>query len=288
MIKARYYERLDNNQVKCLLCPNYCVIDKNCRGVCKARSNKEKDLFSDVYGKISSLTLDPIEKKPLYRFYPGTTVLSFGSYGCNFSCSFCQNYEISQTIPQDYKKIADYEPCNIAEMAISLKDKNCIGVAYTYNEPITNYEFVLDTARIVNQYDLKNVIVTNGYINKEPLLELIPYIDAFNIDLKDFNNNIYRKIGGNLELVKQNIDNIYKYCHLEVTTPIIPNENDKQDEIDALAKWLASVDKSIPLHLTRFFPRYRYLKYAPTSVSVLNELAEVARQHLKYVYVGNV
>ena len=231
------------------------------------------------------MALDPIEKKPLARFMPGSRILSVGSYGCNLSCSFCQNHGISMAA-EDPDSIY-VPPPELLLKASEMKGRGNIGVAYTYNEPLVGYEYVHDSAELVHQKGMKNVLVTNGYICEEPLLQLLRYIDAMNIDLKGFSDSFYRRIHGDLETVKRTIGLAAERCHVEVTTMIIPGENDTADEMRALSAWLAGIDRELPLHITRFFPRYRYKNRGATPHETVFMLAEVAKQHLSYVYTGN-
>ena len=240
------------------------------------------------YGAVSSLALDPIEKKPLYRFYPGSTIVSLGGFGCNLRCPFCQNCEISHEYDHDLNDVRTLSPDEVVALAKQTVANDNIGVAYTYNEPLVGYEFVSDCARLVHQAGLKNVLVTNGYIDHDPLVELLPVIDAMNIDLKGFSERFYRKLGGSLTPVKEAIELAYTTCHLEVTTLVIPDENDSAEEMEALSSWLGALDPSIPLHLSRFFPRYRYADREPTPLGTLSDLRKIAQEHLQYVSVGNV
>lgn len=272
--------------IKCGICPHDCVIAEGQKGFCGARSNQGKQIVADNYGIITSIALDPIEKKPLRRFMPGNNVLSVGSYGCNLRCSFCQNYSISmETANKNYLTIT---PAQLVEKALELLSAGNIGLAYTYNEPLIGYEFVMDCARLAKESGLKNVVVTNGYINPKPLQELLPYIDALNIDLKGFTADFYRQLGGDLEAVKKSIALAAAAAHTEVTTLIIPGKNDDAKTMAAQAQWLAQVDCELPLHITRFFPAYQMSYEKPTPVATLQNLAGIAGRYLKYVYVGNV
>lgn len=232
-------------------------------------------------------SLDPIEKKPLYRFYPGSKILSVGSYGCNLTCSFCQNHSISM-VREEETDIITLTPQELANKALELKKYGNIGIAFTYNEPLIGYEYVIDTAMLLRERDMKTVVVTNGSVTKEIAEELLSYVDALNIDLKGFTKEYYRKIGGDLETVKNFIELAAKECHIELTTLIIPNENDSIDEIRQLSRWIASVDDNIPLHVTRFFPRWKMTDRDATDVNKIFELTSIAREYLKYVYEGNV
>ena len=283
---AEYWISEEKNIVRCKLCPHGCRIGQGKIGLCGIRQNQNGKLISTGYGQISSIALDPIEKKPLYMFHPGKRILSIGSYGCNFHCPFCQNYEISIEYEERLNFSRQMTPKNIVDCALETQKDGNIGVAYTYNEPLINYEFVRDASRIINDAGLDNVLVTNGYINKKPLEALLPVINAMNIDLKSFSNNFYKKIGGDLDTVKNTIKISHKSCHIEVTTLVIPNEN--EDTIEDIAKWLAAIDPEIPLHLSRFFPRYRYNDKTPTSHETIFRLRDMAKVYLKNVFVGNI
>jgi len=274
------------SKVKCKICPHQCHIDENEIGFCRARSNKKGVITAINYGLITSISMDPIEKKPLYRFLPGSQILSVGSFGCNLRCSFCQNYQISMAGIKDIQT-RKVSPQELVSQALELKDQGNIGIAYTYNEPLVGYEYVRDCAVLARQKGLKNVLVTNGYVCAEPLKEILPYIDALNIDLKGFTEEFYHKVSGDLETVKRSIKLASKNNHIEVTTLIIPGENDSEDEIRKMSQWLASIRPDIPLHLSRFFPCYKMTDRNPTEVASVYALAEIARESLDYVYVGN-
>lgn len=231
------------------------------------------------------MALDPIEKKPLRRFRPGSVILSVGSFGCNLRCPFCQNAEIAaagEEIPT-----RDCPPEALVQEALRLRSRGSIGVAYTYNEPLVGYEYVRDCAALVHEAGMVNVLVTNGTIAEEPWRALLPLIDAVNIDLKGFTERWYRTLGGDLETVKRSIALAAGCCHVEVTTLIVPGENDSEDEMRALSSWLASVDADISLHVSRFFPRHRMTDRPPTPVETVYRLAEAARENLRHVYTGN-
>jgi pyruvate formate lyase activating enzyme len=248
--------------------------------------NQEGKIISLNYGQLVSLALDPIEKKPLARFMPGSYVLSLGSFGCNMHCGFCQNYAISQMGASDLDSTY-YSPEDIVIMAQRSKEQGNVGVAFTYNEPMIGYEYVRDTAKLVKEAGMVNVVVTNGCVEQPILAEVLPYIDAFNVDLKSFNPDFYKRMGGDLDMVKQFIATAAAKSHVEVTTLIIPGENDSVEEMTVLAKWLAQVDTDLTLHVTRFFPRYKMLDKDPTSVEQVYKLAEVANKYLDNVYTGN-
>lgn len=274
------------SKIECNVCHHHCKLSENQIGLCKARSNINEKVVPVNYGEITSIALDPIEKKPLRHFYPGSMILSVGSFGCNLKCSFCQNHEISMTGKNDI--ITQYvTPENLTKVALDSIPLGNIGIAYTYNEPLIGYEYVRDCAMLAKKNKLKNVVVTNGCFNEEILNEILPYIDAFNIDLKGFNYEFYKKIGGDFDTVKNFIKAAHKQAHIEITTLIIPDENDSEEEIINLSDFLASIDKEIPLHISRFFPCYEMKDKKPTDIKKVYELAKIARMKLKYVYEGN-
>jgi len=283
-IEARYYEKLKDGRVKCLLCPHKCIIAEGKTGYCRVRRNVEGTLYTEIYGRVSSIAMDPIEKKPLYHFFPGSDILSIGTVGCSFRCQFCQNYTISQEPdhPTDY-----YSPVELVSLAHRYKS---IGVAYTYTEPLIWFEYVYDCSKLAREKGLKNVFVTNGYINPEPLEELIPVSDAYNIDLKSFSEDFYRKLtGGTLKPVLETIERIgsEQRIMLEVTTLVIPGYNDSDDEIRMIAGFLASINDKISYHLSAYYPMYKFTA-PPTSYSTLSRLKKIAEEKLPYVYLGNV
>ena len=273
-------------KAQCNICPHRCVIEEGHTGFCNARANRGGHIVDDNYGKITSVALDPIEKKPLYRFFPGSRILSVGSYGCNLRCPFCQNYEISMCRGEDAHTVST-APETLVDKALELKAERNIGIAFTYNEPLIGYEFVRDCAALAQEKSLMTVLVTNGYINEAPLTDLLPLVDAMNVDLKGFTEAYYRKLSGCLEPVKRAIELATKSCHVEVTTLIVPGENDSPEEIRELSTWLAGVGEDIPLHISRFFPRYRMTDRDATNVAYIYNLADIAREKLRYVYTGN-
>ncbi|MFA9422431.1 MAG: AmmeMemoRadiSam system radical SAM enzyme [Sedimentibacter sp.] len=274
------------SKVVCNLCPHHCNLSDGQIGLCKARSNEKGHIVSINYGILTSIALDPIEKKPLRNFYPGKKILSVGSFGCNLKCPFCQNNEISfaskETASGRFVK-----PEDLIHAAIDLIPRGNIGIAYTYNEPFVGYEYVTDCALLARENNLKNVVVTNGCFCKEIIRDLLPLIDAFNIDLKGFTEEFYGRIGGNLETVKQFIALAAEFSHVEVTTLIIPDENDSEEEIRNISKFIASINPRIPLHLSRFFPCYEMKNKTSTDVNKVYYLADIARESLRYVYEGN-
>lgn len=281
MKEALYYKRLEDRNLKCLLCPQGCVIAEGKVGICRVRKNTGGVLYSLIYAEVASVANDPIEKKPLYHFYPGSHILSFGTYGCNLSCGFCQNWQISQsTAPTQ-----SMTPQAAVELA---RQSQSLGIAYTYNEPFIWFEYVLDTARLAKAVGLKNVLVTNGEVNREPLLELLPYIDAMNIDLKSINESFYRKYcRGKLSPVLDTIKTAHGQCHIEITNLIIPGLNDSQEEIGQLVDWVASLSVDIPLHFSRYFPQHKFTE-PPTPTDTLFWARKLATDKLKYVYIGNL
>ncbi|MCF6331822.1 MAG: AmmeMemoRadiSam system radical SAM enzyme [Draconibacterium sp.] len=288
MQEALFYSKLGNNKVRCELCPWFCQLNSGQTGICKVRTNEKGKLITLVYNKVAALGTDPIEKKPLYHFHPGKNILSLGEVGCNLHCSFCQNHRVSQCFADEFKGFHNITSEKIVSEA--LKTWNNIGVAYTYNEPLTFYEFLLDTAKFAKQAGLKNVVVSNGYINEGPLNRLLHFIDAFNIDLKAFSNEFYKKqTSGKLGPVLQSLKIIAKSkIHLEITNLVIPDLNDDEKQFGTMVEWIAlELGNYTPLHLSRYFPQHK-LQQAPTSIKKLEVLYNIAKQHLEHVYLGNV
>ncbi len=285
-----------NCSAVCPVCPHRCRIAEGKTGRCRARGTRDGSVVPLNYGLVTSLALDPIEKKPLARFYPGSRILSVGSYGCSLNCPFCQNWEISMSDGQEFRHGRRAEdnyvsPEALADMAEHLRPQRNIGVAFTYNEPLISYEYVMDTARLLREKDLKVVLVTNGCVNDEIADTVLPLTDALNIDLKSFQDDVYRNIlGGNLAAVKNFIAKAAEQCHVELTSLIVPGMNDSEEEIRAMTQWIASLPhgEEIPLHITRFFPRYRMQDRNPTEKAAILKLVEIARQQLKYVFPGNI
>ncbi|TFB09302.1 AmmeMemoRadiSam system radical SAM enzyme [Candidatus Atribacteria bacterium MT.SAG.1] len=286
MKEAMFYELIDKEKgiIKCLLCPKECLIKKGQVGFCRSRKNINNKLHSLIYSKVSSCGFDPIEKKPLYHFYPGTSVLSLGTVGCSFTCSFCQNWTISQGSIENVS-VEELSPERAVQLTI---DNNSPGIAYTYSEPLIWYEYVLDTARLAKKNNLKNILVTNGFINREPLIKLLPFIDAMNIDLKSFRNSFYKKYSqGSLSPVLRTIELSKEYCHIEITNLIIPGLNDSEEEIKEMVDWISSLSEDIPLHFSRYFPCYK-MDISATPISTLYKARDIAQKKLKYVYIGNI
>jgi pyruvate formate lyase activating enzyme len=268
----------------CFLCPHFCHISEGQLGLCKTRKNINNVLIANNYGKVASAAVDPIEKKPLYHYKPGSKILSFGTYGCNMRCAFCQNYSISQQeVETDY-----FEPDDV--LALMGRVSDSIGVAFTYNEPFMWYEFMYDTAKKIKEKDKSKVvvIVSNGYVNPEPLEAILPYVDALNIDLKTYLDKTYRKLcGATLDPVLRTIEAASRKSHVEVTTLMVTGENDSIEETIDIAKFLSAIDKNIPLHLSRYFPRYKMTSEA-TDINLIKRARDAAKEYLKFVYIGNI
>lgn len=265
---------------------HHCELDREQTGFCRARKNTGERIIPVNYGKITSLALDPIEKKPLAMFRPGTMILSAGSFGCNLRCPFCQNHEISMA-GEGESEAAYIEPGELAARAQALRPRGNIGVAYTYNEPLVGWEYVRDTARFIRAAGMKNVIVTNASVTDPVLDEILPLTDAMNIDLKGFTDQYYAKLGGDLGTVRHFIQRAAEACHVELTTLIVPGENDSEQEIKELASWVGGISSDIPLHITRFFPRWKMTDRGATDIRTVYSLAETARKSLKHVFIGN-
>jgi len=283
--EALYYEQLDEGRVWCHLCPQNCKISPERHGICRARQNIEGKLYTLNYGKVTSGGVDPIEKKPLYHYYPGTNIFSVGTFGCNFRCGFCQNWEIAHG---DSPPTREVTPETLVEIALEAQKRSgSIGIAYTYSEPLIWYEFVYDTAKIAQQKGLKNVLVTNGFVQKEPLLELLPFVDAMNIDVKAFTDDFYRKTcSGRLEPVLKTVELAQQSCHVEITNLVVPGMNDSDQEIIGLVDWIASIDPGIPLHFSRYFPQYEF-DLPSTPLETMIRVFKLASSKLQYVYIGN-
>ena len=288
MKEAQFYTIAENQTVSCELCPWQCILKTGQTGNCKVRSNENGTLVTHVYNKTAALGIDPIEKKPLYHFYPGKSILSIGEVGCNLHCSFCQNHLISQCCAEDFTGFHEITSGELVAKALKMPQN--IGIAYTYNEPFTFYEFMFDTAQLAHEKGLKNVVVSNGYANPEPLQKILPFTDAFNIDLKAFNDEFYRKqANGKLAPVLETLKIIAKSAaHLEITNLVIPGLNDDETEFEKMTQWIsAELGNEIPLHLSRYFPQYK-MDTPVTPLKKLEKLYALAKNHLQYVYLGNV
>lgn len=266
---------------KCGICPHFCVIGDNFKGICSGRQLINGSIYSSNYGLVSSLSVDPVEKKPLYHFHPSEKILSAGTFGCNMKCFFCQNWQISQTMPSTLREV---QPEDLVNAALS---DGIPMIAFTYSEPVVWYDYVYDCAVIAKEKKIKTVMVSNGFINEKPLEKLSPLIDAWNIDLKAFTDKSYQKLGGKLDVVKNTITFLLRKTHLELTTLVVPGFNDSFSELTEMAEWIASLDENIPWHLSRYFPAYKS-SAPPTGEKYLNEVYDKFSSVLNYVYLGNV
>ncbi len=286
-MKEALYWKKEKGKIRCELCPQNCLISEGKVGFCGVRKNIKGKLISLVYAKPCSINLDPIEKKPLYHFLPGEAALSIGTIGCNFACKFCQNWEISKAKPN----ISNFRIVNSEEIIKITKENNAKIIAYTYTEPTIFYEYMLDIAKLAKKEGIKNVIVSNGFIQEEPLKELVKYIDGANIDLKAFDDNFYKKYcSGKLKPVLKTLkilknNNVW----LEITNLIIPGLNDDIEQIEQMCKWISKeLGKDVPLHFSRFFPMYKMDHIESTPTKTLEKAAKIAKKYLNYVYIGNV
>lgn len=284
MREAMFYERDGSGKTFCRLCPKLCNIREGKTGFCRVRKNEEGTLYTLNFGKCTAVAVDPIEKKPLYHFYPGHDILSLGTFGCNLRCGFCQNWQIAHGDPDS----RELSPRQVVELAVKYASAgDCVGVAYTYSEPFMWYEFVYETARELRERGLKNVLVTNGYVNPEPLEELLPYIDAMNIDVKAFTDDFYKsQCVGMLKPVLRTVEMSVSRCHVEITTLLVTGLNDLEEEIRKLVDWVAGLEPSPPLHFSRYFPNYK-MEREPTPLRTLEKAREIAMEKLDYVYIGN-
>lgn len=279
---AEYYDKLEHSAVSCRLCPHKCVIREGEKGRCGVRENLKGQLIATTYGRVSAYGVDPIEKKPLFHFYPGKKIASFGSYGCNFKCQFCQNYQISQQICVSVQTTVQ------SLIKKAMDDPDSIGIAATYNEPTIQFEFLMDLFELNRKCRKKNVMVTNGYIEPAPLAELSTLVDAFNVDLKGFTEKFYHDVcGGRLKPVLETIEYLYDRSHLELTLLLIPGLNDDEGQLKAMFKTISDISPDIPLHISRYFPNYQL--YIPeTDVEKLKNTVAMAKEQLNFVYLGNV
>ncbi len=281
-VPAKYSVKEKDNRVRCVLCPYNCLISEGHRGVCGIRSNDHGVLIAETYNTVSAMHLDPIEKKPLYHFYPGSSILSVGTIGCSFNCMFCQNWELVEgevpTHEMTKEQLYDYA-----------KQMDSIGLAYTYNEPLIWFEFVEDTAKFFREKGMANILVTNGFINPGPLEDIVPLIDAMNVDLKAIDDDFYKRLcKGKLDPVKHTIEYaLKKGVHVELTNLLVTGYNTSEDQIKKLVDYVASLGKDTILHFSRYFPSYK-LDAPPTPLGVLEFAYTYASRNLNYVYVGNV
>ncbi|HHE36723.1 MAG TPA: AmmeMemoRadiSam system radical SAM enzyme [Candidatus Woesearchaeota archaeon] len=289
MKEALYYKKLDRNITKCELCPRFCIIKPGERGLCGVRQNIKGKLFSLVYNRPCAMHTDPIEKKPLYHFMPGAKAFSIATIGCNFFCGFCQNWQISRADANNIEKhYAEVRPEKVVELC---KEKNCGIISYTYTEPTIFYEYMLDIARLATEQNIKNTIVSNGYINEKPLRELCKVLDGANIDLKAFTNEFYKEVcKGTLEPVLRSLRILKEEgVWLELTNLVVPGLNDDFDKIEEMCKWIAKeLGRDVPLHFSRFHPDYVMTEGEPTPLESLEKAKGIAEKYLDYVYLGNI
>ena len=287
-IEAKHYNKIQNNKIKCTLCPHECILSVNKVGICKTRKNIDGQLFTLAYSNPIAISVDPIEKKPLYHFYPSSNTFSIATAGCNLSCKNCQNSNISQISPTDTNNY-NLSPEHIVQMAIK---KNCKSISYTYTDPIVFYEYTLETSKLAHANGLENTIISAGFINQKPLLELIPFIDAANIDIKSFSDDLYKKINNaRLEPVLETLKTLNKSnVWLEITYLLIPEVNDNTEMLNNLCQWLADNEfKNVPLHFSKFYPTYKMTDKKETTLKELQKAETIAKQHgIKYVYIGNI
>lgn len=277
--------------VKCIMCPHECFLEEGKLGICGVRTFARGTTGSLNYGKATSLALDPIEKKPLARFHPKTKILSYGSYGCNIHCSFCQNNHIAMARADNPPPVRDITPEELIGTALSLKSKGNIGIAHTYNEPYVGWEFLQNAGKLAHENKLLNVVITNGYVSPGIWQESLSFIDALNVDLKCFSEEGYKRIGAprGLGVVKNSIESAYNAgVHVEVTTLVVPGFSDNEQEFARECQWIASIDPDIPLHISRFFPCYKETHKKPTDMAILDRLFGIAKKNLRHVFIGNV
>ena len=289
LYEAEYYEKREGTVVQCKLCPRNCVIQNNTLGNCKARKNIEGKLYALGYNRFTSVHADPIEKKPIYHYKPGTMTMSFGTAGCNLHCAHCQNWEISQ-ISAESNNLMTVTPKNAIDL---VRKSSCETIAYTYNEPLINWEWIRDTGKLAHAHGYGNILVSNGLINEKPLTEILPLIDAANIDIKAFTQDFYRDVTGfpGLNFIKDNVITMFQAeVHVELTMLLIPTLNDSKDEIKAFAEWVKdSLDSRVPVHFSRFYPHYKMQHLPPTPVETVINARSIAEEvGLKYVFTGNL
>ena len=281
--EAMYWEKADGGRVHCLLCPHGCRIAESQLGLCRVRQNVEGSLRSLNYGRVSSVHWDPIEKKPLFHFHPGSLILSLGTIGCNLACSFCQNW----TFSQEQAGTQRMPPEQAVRLALS--EAGNIGISYTYNEPFIWYEFVIEAAQLAKEAGLKNVLVTNGYVNEDPLRQMLPYVDAMNVDIKAMSDSFYRELcRARAEPPRRTVEIAKEAgCLVEVTNLVIPDWNDSEEALTSFIDWAAGVDPEMPVHFSRYHPDYK-LTEPPTPAETLLRARDLAREKLRYVYLGNL
>jgi len=285
--EACLYEKTDNKAVNCFLCNHNCRISESEYGICRVRKNEEGTLYSLSYANPVACNIDPIEKKPLNHFYPGSLSYSIAGAGCNFKCGFCQNWQISQA---NIDEISEAEIVLPEQVVYKAKENNCLSISYTYTEPTIFFEYAYDIAKLAKEEGLKNVFVSNGYMSLKAIDKISPYLDAINIDLKSFSREFYRRnCSACLDPVLESIKCFKKKdIWVEITTLVIPNENDSEKELCDIAGFIASVGSEIPWHISRFHPDYKFLDYEPTPIETLKKAFDIAKKSgLKYVYLGN-
>ena len=284
--QARFYSK-EGDHIRCLLCPRRCLLREGQAGLCGVRRVVEGELYTENYALCAALNWDPVEKKPLYHFYPGRQILSLGTYGCNLNCTFCQNWSLARGKPgSDALEITPAQVLSMLQREGSPAE--AVGAAYTYNEPIVWYEYILDTARLLHEKGYHNVLVTNGFISPGALQELLPFIDALNIDVKAFSDDFYeRYCRGMRRPVLETVELAAAATHVEVTCLLIPTLNDSPGELEQLTEWLAGISPDLPLHFSRYFPQYR-MDLPPTPLETMKMAREIARRKMRYVYLGNV
>lgn len=275
-----------SDRVICDLCPHACSLGQGQIGWCGARQAQDGQIKPLNYGKVTALALDPIEKKPLAYYYPGSQILSVGSFGCNMACPFCQNHHIARR-RQEEVRLYDLPPDTLVALALEEEARGNIGIAFTYNEPLIAFEYLLDTAILAQEEGLKMVVVTNGQINEAYLKQLLPYISAWNIDLKAFSEEGYKKLGGDFKTTLRTIELAQASAHVEVTSLVVPGISDDPDQMEAQVKFLADLDPDLPLHLSRYFPSYQY-KAPATDLNLMKDLYALARRYLNRVRLGNM
>jgi len=282
MVEAKHWRRLDDGRVLCELCPRACRIPEAGSGACRGRTNREGVLYADNFGRCVSVAMDPIEKKPLHHVCPGRSVLSVACNCCNLECDWCQNWSISQ----ETARTTEIPPEQLVAMA---RESGSFGIAYTYTEPLVWFEYLLEAGALAHENGLLNILVTNGVLNEEPMRELLPFVDAMNVDLKSMRREFYTRychVDG-AEAVRRTIRLASETCHVEVTNLVIPGLNDSDEDLRGLVEFVAEIDPAIPVHFSRYFPAYK-MRVDPTPVATLTRAAEIARERLHYVYVGNV
>lgn len=285
MQEALYYETKETG-VRCVLCPQYCRLKKGETGLCGVRVEQDGSLQTLNYGVCAAMAVDPVEKKPLYHFYPGREVFSVGTLGCNLGCGFCQNWHL---IRKDSRvETIQMQAAQLVSLLERYRERKPVGIAYTYSEPGMWYEYVLDCAQLAREKGYKNVMVTNGFLNEEPLRRMLPYIDALNIDVKAFRDEYYREhCKGRLKPVLRYVEIAAERAHVELTYLVVPTLNDNEEEISRFTDWVAGINPAIPVHFSRYYPQHEF-RLPPTPVEVMESVRQIAQKKLQYVYLGNL